>query len=65
MYIQRVIFKRTKDSEWEKGLYVGETYNSEKGVFLDVNYNPLPKETNGCSVWDYQADLEQCFELRY
>lgn len=64
MYIQNVIFKRTKDSGWEKGVYVGETDNSKKSIFLDVNYNPLPKDAKGYSVWDYQADLEQCFELR-
>lgn len=65
MYIQKVIFKRNRDSKWEKGLYVGETDNSIKGVFLDTEFNPIPKDENGCSVWDYKADLEQCFELKY
>ena len=30
MFIESCRFKRDKDSEWEKGLYIGETDNCEK-----------------------------------
>lgn len=47
MFIENCRFKRDKDSEWEKGLYIGETDNCEKSVILDKDYSPVK------DVYDY------------
>ena len=64
MYVESVKFTRTEDSEVEEGFYIGETDNSEKGVFLDKDYNPLPKDEDGCSVYRYWANLENHIQIR-
>lgn len=64
MYIQAIEFKKTKESEWERGYYIGNTDNSDKSTFLDKNYQPLNKDQEGCCFWDYRADLNNRIEFR-
>jgi hypothetical protein len=63
MFIESIKFKRTKDSNWERGYYIGETDNASKSVILDANYIPLEKDEDGCSVWDSHTDTNKwiCF----
>lgn len=63
MFVESIEFKRTKDSEWERGYYVGKTDNSDKSVILDENYQPLEK-IDGCSVWDYHTDTTNWVQFR-
>nr|WP_308545680.1 hypothetical protein [uncultured Lachnoclostridium sp.] len=65
MYVESVGFKRTKESEWERGYYVGDTDNSEKSVFLDSNYNVIPRDKLGVlQIWDYKVDTENWIQFR-
>jgi hypothetical protein len=64
MFVESIVFKRKKDSDWERGYYVGDTDNSEKSVILDMNYNPLEKDEENCSVWDYHTDTTNWIQLR-
>lgn len=64
MYIESIKFKREKNSEWEKGYYVGETDNCENSVILDKNFRPLQRDENGCDVWDYGIDVENRILIR-
>lgn len=57
MYLSSIQFKRTENSEWEKGFYVGAYENSEKSVILDSNFKPVTPDKDGCSVWDYTKDV--------
>lgn len=41
MFVESIEFKRTEESEQEKGYYVGDTDNSLKSIILDKNYNPI------------------------
>lgn len=47
MYVESIKFQRTKISEWERGYYIGDTDNSKKSVFLDSNYNVIPRDKLG------------------
>lgn len=49
MHIESCQFKRTKDSSWEGGLYIGETDNNMKSVILDKNFKPVT------GVFDYRS----------
>ncbi len=64
MYIESIRFKRKKDSEWEKGYYIGETDNCENSVILDEKYQPIPKDENGYRVWDYKTNMENWIHIR-
>ena len=52
MYLESKIFKRTKDSEWEKGYYIGEDDNSIKSIMLDSNFQPV------FPLWDSRVDTD-------
>lgn len=64
MFVESIKFKREKDSEWERGYYIGETDNCENSVILDEKYQPLSKDEKGCSVWDYRIDIENWIHIR-
>lgn len=64
MFVESIRFKKTEESEWERGYYVGKTDNCEKSVILDLNYKPLEKGRDGCDVWDYHTDTENWIQLR-
>lgn len=64
MYVESIKFKREKDSEWERGYYIGDTDNSEKSVILDKDYKPLDRDMNGCSIWDYCTDITNWIQFR-
>jgi hypothetical protein len=64
MFVESIQFKRTKESEWERGYYVGDTDNSNKSVVLDINYIPLHKDEEGCNCWDYHTDTENWIQFR-
>ncbi len=64
MFVESIRFKREKDSEWERGYYVGETENCENSTILDERYQPLQKDENGCSVWDYKTDITNWIHIR-
>ena len=49
MHIESCQFKRTKDSSWESGLYIGETDNNVKSVILDKTFKPVT------GVFDYRS----------
>ena len=51
MYIESIIFKREKDSEWEQGYYIGKTSdNNENNILIDKNFNPILN-----SIWDLKT----------
>lgn len=52
MFIESIRFKRDKDSDWEKGLYIGETDNCENSVILDAKFQPLE------TAWNYETDVK-------
>lgn len=64
MYVESILFKREKESEWEKGYYVGDTDNSDKSVILDINYVPLRKDEDGSSCWDCRINIENRIQFR-
>lgn len=65
MYLESIKFKRTRDSEWESGYYIGDTYNSENSTFLDSNYQPiLSDEFNSLNLWDYKTNLGNWIQFR-
>ena len=41
MYIESVQFKRTEDSDWETGLYIGETSECENSTILNSEFQPV------------------------
>lgn len=51
MHIESCQFKRTKESSWENGLYVGETDNNMKSVILDKNFRPV------VGMFDYRTGI--------
>ena len=64
MYIESIEFKREKDSQWERGYYVGETDNCKNSVLLDSKYQPIKNSEESCGVWDYRTDTENWIQLR-
>lgn len=64
MFVESIKFKREYGSEWEDGYYVGETDNCKNSVILDAKYQPLPKDENGCSVWDYKSNIDHWIQFR-
>lgn len=44
MFVESIRFKRTKESRWERGYYIGDTDNSRKSTFLDSNYQPIKRD---------------------
>lgn len=64
MFVESIKFQREKGSELEKGYYVGETDNCENSVILDEKFQPLPKDENGCSVWNYWSDTDNWIHIR-
>ena len=64
MYVESIEFRRTKDSDWEKGYYVGSTDNSEHSIILDKYYKPIEEDENGNYCWDYRTDIENWIQLR-
>lgn len=65
MYVESIKFQRTKISEWERGYYIGDTDNSKKSVFLDSNYNVIPRNELGVlQIWDYKVDTENWIQFR-
>ena len=51
MYIESIKYQSKKDSEWKSGWLIAETEDSLKYIFLDKEYNPLPKR-----IWDFHHD---------
>lgn len=66
MFIQSVEFQREKDSDWEKGFYIGRCDNDDldKGTFLDINYQALSIDEKGLQVWNSHFDIDRDIELR-
>lgn len=64
MYVESIIFKRTKESDWEKGYYIGSTENSEHSIILDKNYVPLKKNEKGFSCWDCKTNIHDWIQFR-
>lgn len=64
MYFESIQLKREKNSEWERGYYVGDTDNSKNSVILDVKYQPLPRDEKGFQVYDYRIDTESWIQVR-
>lgn len=65
MYVENIKFQRTKISEWERGYYIGDIDNSKKSVFLDSNYNVIPRDKLGVlQIWDYKVDTENWIQFR-
>lgn len=64
MYVSSIKFKRTKDSKWESGYYIGEAESSRKSTILDKNYKPVPEDEKGCAVWDYCISTDPFIQLR-
>ncbi|HBJ1650889.1 TPA: hypothetical protein LA460_000108 [Clostridium botulinum] len=59
MYIESIEFKREEKSNWEKGYYIGDTDNSDKSIFLDLNYKPLKNQ-----LWNYRTNLDDWLQVR-
>lgn len=60
MYIESIKYQENEGSEWKKGFYIGKYgSSSNKSTILDENYQPLPKNTNGCQVWDFRSDTDK------
>lgn len=64
MFVESIEFKRRKESEWEKGYYIGKTDNSEYSVILDREYKPLLRDEEGCYCWDYRVDTDSWIQFR-
>lgn len=64
MFVESIKFKREENSEWERGYYIGQTDNCDKSVILDLNYKPLDKDEDGCTVWDYCTDTTNWIHIR-
>ncbi|GAA0083337.1 hypothetical protein [Clostridium sp. CTA-6] len=58
MYIETIKFKREEKSEWEEGYYIDKYENCNDSIILDKNYQPIGKDEKGCSVWNYQSNLD-------
>jgi hypothetical protein len=41
MYVESVKIKRTQNSEWEEGYYIGDCENSDNSTILDNLYHPI------------------------
>lgn len=55
MHVESIEFKRTANSPWERGYYVGNCENSDSSTILDKDYQPLPKNETGWEVYNYKA----------
>ena len=65
MYVESIKFKRTKDSKWERGYYIGDTDNSMDSTLLDSKYQPLLRNEKGhLNIWDYTTDLDNWIQFR-
>ena len=64
MYVTSILFKREKESKWEQGYYIGDTDNSVNSTILDKNYQPLQKDENGCSIWEYTINIKNRIQFR-
>lgn len=65
MFVESIKIKRTKDSKWERGYYIGDTDNSKNSTFLDSNYQPILRDENGAlQIWDYKIDMENWIKFR-
>lgn len=62
MYIESIKYQEKKGSEWKEGFYIGK-YNgySDKSTILDENCQPLPRDENGCQVWDFVPNVDKRF----
>lgn len=61
MFVQTVEFKREQSSEWERGFYIGRSDNDgkDKSIYLDNNYQPLPRDEKGCQIWNFRHDFNR------
>lgn len=59
MFVFSVLFKREKDSEWEKGFYIGSMEDPFKSVRLDIDYKPIDKP-----VFDLKVDMINFFQIK-
>lgn len=65
MFVEGIKIKITKDSEWERGYYIGDTDNSNNSTFLDSNYQPILRDENNIlKIWDYCTDLDNWIQFR-
>jgi hypothetical protein len=64
MYLETIKFKRTKDSDWEQGFYIGRSDNDDKSTILDKNYKPLSTDESSYQIWDSHFDLDRNIEVR-
>lgn len=61
MYLEAINFKRTKESSYEQGFYIGryECDDLEHSIFLDKNYQELPRDGQGYQVYNFKKDYEK------
>lgn len=64
MFIESIEYQREKDSEWEKGWFVGEGEYSINGVILNEKCQPLLQNEFCCSIWDYHHDPKGGIRIR-
>lgn len=65
MYVESIKIKKTSESEWERGYYIGDTDNSKKSVFLDKDYKPIERDSCGIlQLWDYHTDTDRWIQFR-
>lgn len=65
MFVESIKIKRTKDSKWERGYYIGDTDNSKNSTFLDSNYQPILRDEMGVlQIWDYHIDVDNWIQFR-
>lgn len=65
MFIESIRFKRTENSNWENGLYVGEyAYGSGEYIILENGYKPLSLADNGKpDCYTYESNEDNDFML--
>lgn len=64
MFVESIRFKRTEDSDWEEGYYIGATDYSYKSIIIDKNYVPLERNEKGFVCWDYYPNVNNWKQFR-
>ncbi|VIG07421.1 Uncharacterised protein [Clostridioides difficile] len=62
LHLARIKFKRDEHSKVENGYMIGNGFT--KYCYLDKEFNPLLKDKDGFSLYDYRLDTANPLELK-
>ncbi|CZT58067.1 hypothetical protein CDFC105_100922 [Clostridioides difficile] len=62
LYLARMQVKREENTKVESRYMIGDGFTNS--CFLDEDFNPLSKDKDGFSLYDYRLDFKNPLELK-